>query len=77
MAFLHARGARGLAVESVCQVRGGRGVQIAARTGRAWKQPGQPVAARTISDALVIDAVGDPRPPRGPSDPRACPGEPR
>jgi putative transposase len=34
-----------------------QGVQVAARTYRAWKQPGRPVAARTIADAVVIDAL--------------------
>jgi transposase InsO family protein len=61
MAFIDAMRARGFAVESVCQVLRGQGVQIAARTYRAWKQPGQSVAARTISDALVIDALRDTR----------------
>jgi putative transposase len=61
MAFIDAMRARGFAVESVCQVLRGQGVQIAARTYRAWEQPGQPIAARTISDALVIDALRDTR----------------
>lgn len=61
MAFIDAMRARGFTVESVCQVLRGQGVQVAARTYRAWKQPGQPVAARTISDALVIDALRDTR----------------
>ena len=33
------------------------GCQIAARTYREWKRPARPVAARTISDAIVVDLV--------------------
>ena len=33
------------------------GCQVAARTYRSWKQPGRPVAARTVSDAVIIDAL--------------------
>jgi hypothetical protein len=57
MAFIDAMRARGFAVESVCQVLREQGLQVAARTYRAWKQPGRPVAARTIADAVVIDAL--------------------
>jgi transposase InsO family protein len=57
MAFIEQMRARGFAVESVCQVLREQGVQVAARTYRAWKQPCRQVAARTISDALVIDAL--------------------
>jgi putative transposase len=66
MAFIDTQRARGFAVESVCAVLQGQGVQVAARTYRAWKQPGRPVAARTISDAVVIDALLDAR--VGPDD---------
>jgi transposase InsO family protein len=57
MGFVDQQRARGFAVESVCNVLREQGVQIAARTYRAWKQPGQAVAARTVSDAVVIDAL--------------------
>jgi putative transposase len=57
MAFIDTMRADGFAVESVCQVLREQGVQVAARTYRAWKQPGRPVAARTIADAVVIDAL--------------------
>jgi transposase InsO family protein len=61
MAFIDTMRARGFAVESVCNVLREQGVQVAARTYRAWKQPGRPVAARTVSDAVVIDALRDAR----------------
>jgi putative transposase len=61
MAFIEQMRARGFAVESVCQVLREQGVQVAARTYRAWKQPGRPVAARTIADAVVIDALREAR----------------
>jgi transposase InsO family protein len=34
-------------------------MQIAARTYRAWKRRNRPVAERTVSDAMVTDAVRD------------------
>jgi putative transposase len=34
-----------------------QGCQVAARTYRAWSRPGRPVADRTITDAIVLDAV--------------------
>lgn len=49
--------AEGFAVESVCRVLREQGVRIAARTYRAWKT--RQVAARTVTDALVADAVRD------------------
>src|SRR5918995_414189 len=61
MAFIDQLRAQGFTVESVCQVLREQGVQVAARTYRAWKQPGRPVAARTISDAVITDALGDAR----------------
>jgi transposase InsO family protein len=61
MAFIDTMRARGFAVESVCAVLQGQGVQVAARTYRAWKQPGRSIAARTISDAMVVDALRDAR----------------
>lgn len=57
MAFIEQMRARGFAVESVCQVLCEQGVQVAARTYRAWKQPDRQVAARTVSDAVVADAL--------------------
>ena len=41
MAFIDQMRAQGFAVESVCQVLREQGVQIAARTYRAWKTPGR------------------------------------
>jgi hypothetical protein len=57
MAFIEQMRARGFAVESVCHLLREQGVQVAARTYRAWKQPGRPVAARTTTDAVVVDAL--------------------
>ena len=51
MGFIETMRAEGHAVESICQV--------AARTYRSWKQPGRRVAARTMADARVVDAVRD------------------
>lgn len=48
---------QGYAVESVVAVLREQGVQIAARTYRAWRQASRPVAARTMSDAIVTDTV--------------------
>jgi len=59
MGFIDLMRARGFAVESVCQVLGEQGVQVAARTYRAWTR--RPVAARTVSDAVVVDALRDAR----------------
>jgi hypothetical protein len=64
MSFIDQQRTAGFAVESVCHVlRGqrGQGVQVAARTYRAWKQPGRPVAARTVADAVVVNALRDAR----------------
>jgi putative transposase len=47
----------GHAVESICRVLREQGCQIAARTYRSWSQPGRPVAARVVSDAVVEDKV--------------------
>jgi transposase InsO family protein len=57
MGFIDTMRAEGHAVEPICQVLREQGCQIAARTYRAWKQPGRPVAARILSDAVVVDAV--------------------
>lgn len=42
---------------SIIRVLRQQGCQVAARTYRAWKQPG--VAVRTVTDAMVMDAVRD------------------
>jgi putative transposase len=55
--FIDQMRAEGYAVESVCAVLRQQGVPIAARTYRSWKQPGRPPAARTVSDAVVMDAL--------------------
>ena len=57
MGFIDTMRAQGFAVESICQVLGKQGVQVAARTYRAWKAPGRQVAARTVCDAVVADAL--------------------
>jgi putative transposase len=59
MGFIDTMKAEGHAVESVCRVLREQGCQIAARTYRSWKQSGRRVAARTVSDAGVLDAVRD------------------
>ena len=57
LAFIDQLRVEGHVVESVCRVLREQGVQIAARTYRAWRQPGRPIAARVLSDAAVVDAV--------------------
>lgn len=57
MGFIDQLRAQGHAVESIIRVLREQGVKIAARTYRAWKR-GR-VAARTVSDALVVDAIRD------------------
>jgi putative transposase len=59
MEFIDTMRAQGHAVESVCRVLREQGCQVAARTYRVWKQPGRVVAARTVSDTVVMDAVRD------------------
>jgi putative transposase len=51
--------AEGHAVESICRVLREQGCQVAARTYRDWTRADRPVAARTVSDAVVIDQVRD------------------
>ena len=58
MGFIDTVRAEGYAVESICRVLRGQGCQIAARTYRAWRAARQP-AARTVSDATVINAIFD------------------
>ena len=55
MGFIDQLRSEGFAVESICRVLKEQGVKIAARTYRSWRQ-GR-VATRTVSDALVMDAV--------------------
>ncbi|GAA4825456.1 IS3 family transposase [Tomitella cavernea] len=57
MGFIDQMRAEGHAVESIVRVLREQGVKIAARTYRAWAEPR--IAARTITDALVVDAVRD------------------
>jgi transposase InsO family protein len=59
VAFIDELQAEGHAVESICRVLRAQGCQIAARTYRSWKQPTRAVAARTITDAQVVNAVRD------------------
>jgi putative transposase len=57
MGFIDAMRADGHAVESICRVLREQGCQVAARTYRAWRT--RPPADRTISDAQVVNAIGD------------------
>ncbi len=56
MAFIDDMKAEGRAVESTCRVLREQGCQVAARTYRAWRA-GRPPAPRTISDAVLTDAI--------------------
>lgn len=57
MGFIDTMRAEGHAVETVCRVLREQGLQVAARTYRAWRAAGGRPAARTITDAIVQDAV--------------------
>jgi putative transposase len=57
MAFIDDMKADGHAVESTCRVLTEQGCRVAARTYRSWRQAHRPVAARTVSDAVVMDAL--------------------
>lgn len=57
LGFIDQMRSEGHAVESIIRVLREQGVTIAARTYRAWRQ-GR-VAARTVTDAMVVDAVRD------------------
>jgi putative transposase len=57
MGFIDAMRAEGHAVESICRVLREQGCQVAARTYRAWRA--RRPAARTISDAQVVNAIRD------------------
>ena len=57
VAFVDELRAEGHAVESICRVLREQGCQVAARTYRQWAQPDRRVSSRTVSDAIVEDAV--------------------
>ncbi len=57
MGFIDTMRAEGHAVESICRILCEQGCQVAARTYRAWKAPTRSVAARTLTDAHVVDSV--------------------
>lgn len=57
MGFIDTVRGEGHAVESVCRVLREQGCQVAARTYRAWRRAVP--AARTVSDAQVLDTVRD------------------
>jgi putative transposase len=57
MAFIRDMRAEGHAVESTCRVLTEHGCSVAARTYRSWRQANQVVAARTVTDAVVVDAL--------------------
>ena len=54
MGFIDTMRGEGFAVESICQVLREQGVAVAARTYRAWSSPARRIAARTVSDAVVV-----------------------
>ena len=55
MGFIDRMKRHGFAVESVCTGLREQGVQVATRTYRSWAVA--PPAARTVSDAAVVDAI--------------------
>ena len=57
MAFIDAMRGDGHAVESICRVLREQGCEVAARTYRSWKSPSRMVAARTVTDAVVVAAL--------------------
>lgn len=57
MAFIDDMRSTGHAVASTCRVLTSQGCRVAARTYRAWKQAHHPIAARTVSDAVVMDKL--------------------
>ena len=62
MGFIDQMRAEGFAVESIFRVLREQGCHIAARTYRNWKHAGRNItriAARTITDAQVMNAVRD------------------
>lgn len=59
MGFIASMRAKGYAVESILTVLREQGVTVAARTYRSWRQASRPLAARTLTDAIVTDTVRD------------------
>jgi putative transposase len=57
MGFIDTMRVEGHAIESICRVLSEQGCRVAARTYRAWKDPHRVIAARTYTDAAVIDAI--------------------
>jgi putative transposase len=57
MAFIDDMRDQGHAVESTCRVLCEHGCRVAARTYRSWKLGAGRVAARTVTDAIVTDAL--------------------
>ena len=57
MAFIEDMKAEGHAVESTCRVLTEHGCSVAARTYRSWRQANQVIATRTVTDAVIIDAL--------------------
>src|SRR3954452_24518741 len=57
MAFIDDMRAAGPAVESTCRVLTEHGCRVAARTYRSWRQTTRPIATRTLTDAVVTDAL--------------------
>jgi transposase InsO family protein len=57
--FIDQMRTEGHAVESICRVLCEQGCQVAARSYRHWSRPGQIVAERTITDAIVLNKVRD------------------
>jgi putative transposase len=57
MGFIDTMRSQGHAVESTCKVLCQQGCRVAARTYRSWRVGNRPVAARTVSDAVVVDAL--------------------
>ena len=49
MGFIDTMRGEGFAVETICTVLREQGVQVAARTYRAWSSPRRQVAARTVA----------------------------
>lgn len=55
VAFIDEQRAKGRVVESICRVLREQGVQVAARTYRAWRTAAP--SERDLADAVVIDAL--------------------
>jgi hypothetical protein len=56
MGFIDDMRTEGHAVESICRVLREQGCPVAARTYRVWRR-GRPPANRTVSDAVITDAI--------------------